>query len=138
MYLCHKNDTTMKKIILLFFAATLVLGLSNCSQSAKTKQAAEQATEAETAESQFEGETREIDAVARANDQLKKMGVTLDAEQQRKLQDIANKYDFNNATSQEERRGMRQDLQKEIYSSILTPEQQAIIDGMRENRGGGN
>lgn len=124
----------MKKIILLLFVATLVFGISNCSQSAKTKQA----TEAETTDSQFEGQTREIDAVARANDQLKKMGVILDDEQQLKLQDIADKYDFSNAKSQEERRGMRQDLQKEIYSNILTPAQQAVIDGMRENRSGGN
>jgi hypothetical protein len=133
-YLCTKIDTTMKKLFLFLFVATLSLGLANCSQSAKSKQA----TDAESTENQFEGQTRDIDAVARANDQLRKMGVELDAEQQRQLEALAGKYDFNSATSQEQRRGMRQDLQKEIYSTVLTPEQQAIIDGLREQRGGGN
>ncbi|HQU58041.1 MAG TPA: hypothetical protein PLU64_02570, partial [Saprospiraceae bacterium] len=55
--------------------------------------------------------------------------------QQAKLQEIAAKYDFAGVTSKEERRAMRQDLQKDIYNNVLTPEQQAALDGMRESRG---
>ena len=122
----------MKKRMLFFLVIALAIGLSSCSQSSKSQGAKEVTTE--NPENK-EGQARDIDVVARANDQFNKMGITLDEAQQAKLQEIAAKYDFAGVTSKEERRAMRQDLQKDIYNNVLTPEQQAALDGMRESRG---
>ncbi|MCB0571984.1 MAG: hypothetical protein KDC66_19595 [Phaeodactylibacter sp.] len=122
----------MKKSIMFFLFATLLIGLGSCSQSSKSQGAKEVA---ETPEGKNEGKARDIDVVARSTEQLQKLGVTLDDAQQAQLQELAAKYDFSNVNTQEERRAMRQNLQRDIYDNILTPEQRAAIDGMRENRG---
>lgn len=122
----------MKKSILFFLFATLLIGLGSCSQSSKSQGAKEVV---EAPEAKYEGQARDIDVAARANEQLQKLGVTLDDAQQVKLQEITAKYDFSSANNQEQRRAMRQELQKDIYANVLTPEQQAAVDGMRESRG---
>lgn len=133
----------MKRILFSFLAATLVIGLFSCSNSKKSGETSTEGTEVvqeeapETADDAVSQVDAGRDAFGRMNSQMEQLGIELSEEQQRQLQEVSGRFDLNSATNAEQRKALRQQLQQEMYN-ILTPEQQAVYDGQRQNRNQGN
>jgi Spy/CpxP family protein refolding chaperone len=139
-YFCSNQITVdMKKINFLLALAVLLVFAASCSQSSKTQKSNVEAQEQPTIESDATPGSEETKGNAdmspgsRMAKQLDQVGSSLTEEQRMQLEEIAGKYDMSKATTQEERRAMRDQLQNEM-NSILTPEQRAKLDEKKKAR----
>lgn len=139
----------MKKANVIFIAIVGLLLAVGCSQSSKTQKSSTESQEqnvdstSEMAPEEGTGSLTEKKMDANPNErigkQLDQMNMSLTEDQKNQLDEISNKYDFNNVSNQQERKALRDQMMNEI-NSVLTPEQRAKLDEGRKARkdGSGN
>jgi Spy/CpxP family protein refolding chaperone len=133
----------MKKANVIFIAIVGLMIAVGCSQSSKTQKSTsesqEQNVDAGTESTAEEGTGSIMEKMADANPgerigkQLDEMNMSLTEDQKNKMNEISNKYDFNNVSNHQERKAMRDQMMNEI-NNVLTPEQRAKIDEGKKAR----
>jgi Spy/CpxP family protein refolding chaperone len=133
----------MKKANIIFIAVIGLMIAVGCSQSSKTQKSTSESQEQqmdsgnEMTNEEGTGSLTEKMADANPSDrigtQLDQLNMSLTEDQKNKMNEISNKYDFNNVSNQQERKAMRDQMMNEI-NNVLTPEQRAKLDESKKAR----